>query len=184
MKYDIAFVGSVHKKGTYNRPFILKYINYFCNRNNLRAYLHLVSDGYRDRQPSLIKRLYRGIVDGRYNKEIEDGKARGYIHSNKLSLDEIDRIYNESKIVLDINHPDRQGMTINCITALGKGKKLITTNRRIKEESFYDSRQIYVLDEHNPLLKIDFFYSDYEPVDISHLSIENWLSHIFNVSDL
>ena len=81
-------------------------------------------------------------------------------------------------MLLDINHAHRQGMTINCITALATGKKLITTNQRIKDESFYTPNNIYLLDEENPVLDMAFFDSEVEKMDLTHLRLDNWLLHI------
>jgi len=69
-------------------------------------------------------------------------------------------------------------MTINCITALATGKKLITTNKRIAEEPFYHPNNIYIIDAEKPVLDIEFFHSEIENIDLSHLRLDNWLLHI------
>ena len=69
-------------------------------------------------------------------------------------------------------------MTINCITALATGKKLITTNVRIKEEAFYNPNNIFIISEENPVLDIHFFESEVGKMDMTHLRMDNWLLHI------
>lgn len=180
-KYDISFVGSVHKH-TRNRPALLRFVQEFCQQNHLTASFYLLYQGYKDKHPSLFKRFWRRVVDGSYNKEIEAYRPYGFMHDEPLPLSEIDRMYNQSKVILDINHPGRQGMTINCLAALGKGKKLITTNARIREEPFYDPSVIYILDENNPYIAPDFINSPYTPADVEYLRIDNWLYHVLGLS--
>ena len=85
-----------------------------------------------------------------------------------------------TKAVIDISHHNRQGLTINAITALADGRTLITTNQRIKEESFYDPQMICVIDEKAPVIDAAFLRSPYRPVDISFLRMDHWLKHIVN----
>ena len=85
-----------------------------------------------------------------------------------------------TRIVLDLSHRNRQGMTINAIAAIANGKKLITTNKRIKEEPFYDPSAIYIIDEENPFFDMSFVKQPYTPQDFSFLRMDNWLKHVIN----
>ena len=101
-----------------------------------------------------------------------------WLHFDSLSLEDCNKIQSQSKVLLDINHKNRQGMTINAITALAQGQKLITTNVRIKNEAFYNPNMIYIMDEKNPHIDLDFFEKPSEPIDFSELRLDNWLKHI------
>lgn len=179
-KYDLCFVGSIFYHSTKERASILYTIKTFCEKYNLKSFLYLKIGGTINDNPSYIKRLYRKIRDRKFNNLINKFTQYGFIHYEALTLEQFDEVCNQSKVIIDLNHRNRQGMTINAITALAKGKKLITTNKRIKEEPFYDPNVIYILDDENPQLDIDFFNSPYKPVDMSHLRLDNWLKHILN----
>ena len=64
---------------------------------------------------------------------------------------------------------------------LGSGRKLITTNKNIIKEPFYDEEYIYVLDPQKPLINKKFFDNDYKniPKVIDNYHIDNWVHNIF-----
>ena len=179
-KYDIAFIGSMRRDITMNRASTLYEMQHFCKQNGLRPYFRLKYKDYEKKNVSLIKRIYRKVNDYKFWAIVRKYHPYGYIYNDNISLEEVNRIYNQSRALLDLGYPGRQGMTINCITALAKGKKLITTNKRIVEEPFYDPANVFVLDENNPQLDIEFFKTPTKPVNMEYLRIDNWLRHILN----
>ena len=52
-----------------------------------------------------------------------------------MKINDIVSLYKESEVILDINHPGQNGLTMRTFEALGAGKKLITTNTEIKKLS-------------------------------------------------
>jgi hypothetical protein len=95
-------------------------------------------------------------------------------------------LYANSKVVLDINHPNQKGLTMRTFETIGAQRKLITTNEDIKRYSFYNPNNILVINRKNPELNESFFYSDYEPIEDSiynKSSIKGWLECLFLESD-
>ena len=182
-KYDVAFVGTMNYVNYEYRSELIYYIDTFCKAQGLSSFLYLKYADYDKDSKSKVKRLFNKITSWRYIKWTERFKDCDFMYSENISLDEYERIMNESKVIVDINYKDRQGMTINAITALAKGKKLITTNKRIKDEPFYDPNVIYILDDDNPQLDIKFFKSSYKPVNLEGLRVDNWLRHVLNNLD-
>ena len=169
----------MNNSSTFFRAELLDKINSFCVVNNLNTYFHLKYDKpIKSTNP--IKEFINKFIDYRYRKAINKYNHKGFLKEDSISLNEVDNIFNSSKVVLDLNHRNRQGMTINCITALAKNKKLITTNNRIIEEEFYNPNNILVIDENKPVLNIDFFKNEVTPIDIEHLRLDNWLKLILN----
>lgn len=177
-KYDIAFVGTMNRNSTRFRGSVLCKIQDFCLNNGLKAYLYLYCP--KIKTDSFFKRLYHKIHDYKYNKEIERLCEYGFIHSNPIPIDEYNEVMSNTRIVLDLSHRNRQGMTINAIAAIANGKKLITTNERIKEEPFYAPSSIYIIDEENPFFDMSFIKQPYAPQDFSFLRMDNWLKHVVN----
>lgn len=180
-KYDISFVGSVHKHITRNRPALLRYVHDFCHQHALTCSLRLLHNGYSDTRPSLLKRAWRKMVDGAYQRDIAACLPYGFLCDTPLPFREMDRLYSQSRVILDINHPGRQGMTYNCLMALGKGKKLITTNARLREEPFYDPAVVHIIDERRPVIDPEFIHSAYTPANVDDLRIDNWLRRVLEL---
>ena len=130
-----------------------------------------------DRKSAIEQRVFN-LVYRDYLKTVARYAHYGFLQEKKMPLSQVNLIQSSARVLLDINHAHRQGMTINCITALATGKKLITTNQRIKEESFYNPNNIYILDEEKPVLDMAFFDSEAEKMDLTHLRLDNWLLHI------
>ena len=181
-KYDIAFIGTMNETLTSFRGEILKKIDNFCKKNALVSFFYLKYDDI-ELSKNILKRLITTIIHSKYLKKLRNLTNCNFMHKDKLPLSEFNGIISNTRVVLDINHHERQGMTINAITAIALGKKLITTNKRIKEEDFYNPAMIYVIDECNPILDLEFFSAHYVPIDIKKLRIDNWLTHIVNEED-
>lgn len=179
IRYDISFVGTMNDSSTFFRGELLSKINTFCIENKLKTYFYLkyVEPIYNSNR---FKDCIKTILNRKYEKEIAKHKFSGFLYKSPIPLDSVNSIFNASKVILDLNHQNRQGMTINCITALAKGKKLITTNKRIKEESFYNPNNILIIDEKDPILNMDFFVTPTIPLNMENLRLDNWLKNILN----
>jgi hypothetical protein len=84
----------------------------------------------------------------------------------------------QSKIVLDIAHPDQSGLTMRVIEAIGTEKKIITTNKDIVHYDFYNPENISIIDREAPIIDAEFFMSDYKPLSKSikqKYALKNWL---------
>lgn len=179
IEYDIAFVGVFHYLPlSKDRARLLYHVHKFCEQYKLKSYLYLLAK--KRECAGKIRNLYWKLLDYREEKECGKYSQYGYIHYEKLPLEEVDRVYNASRVILDLNFKNRQGMTINVLTALAKGKKLITTNKKIREESFYDPDTIYIFDDENPVLDIDFFKRSGKRYNMECYRLDNWLKHILN----
>lgn len=170
-EYDIAFVGTANSSSTYFRIELLHKIKDICDKNGLKYYFHLK---YIEQSQKRFSRKTK------YQKQIECFLPEKYLKNYPISLDEYDKILSKTRIVLDLNHRNRQGMTINAVTALALGKKLITTNKYIVEEDFYTPNNIMIIDELNPEIDINFFYTEYCPTSMKHLRLDNWLINLFD----
>ena len=74
---------------------------------------------------------------------------------------------------------------MRSIEALGAGKKLVTTNKSIVDEDFYNSQNIHILDREGLLeIPVGFFDVPFQavPEDIYYkYSISGWIDEIFQV---
>lgn len=178
--YDIAFVGRIRNDETLQRAFLIRQVQAFCDEYKLKPYLRIRPLDKTVGKKNPIKKILQERREKKYWNVVKEYEKYGFIYYDDIPLDEVDDIYNHSKVILDTAYPGRQGMTLNAIVALAKGKKLITCNKRIKEEPFYDPDMIYILDEDNPHFDMEFFNRPNKKVDMSYLRMDNWLKHLIN----
>lgn len=92
----------------------------------------------------------------------------------------------KSKCILEINREINRGYTFRTFDAIGLKKKLITTNKNIIKEDFYNSNNILILNENNINIPKDFIDSAYEdlPKEIyEKYNLENWVKQLMNIED-
>ena len=98
-----------------------------------------------------------------------------------LSEEENVNMIRKSNAVFDIQHSKQSGLTMRTIETLGAGKKLITTNEKIKNYDFYNENNIYILDEHNQNGIKVFLCNQYEPLPdeiYKKYSLSSWIQNI------
>jgi len=101
--------------------------------------------------------------------------------SKKISLAEVSTFIDKSKTLLDINRKGQNGLTFRVFESLGLEKKLITTNSDIKNYDFYNSNNILIIDENNPIIPIDFFENEYEEIPkeiFKKYILESWTEKV------
>lgn len=176
-EYDLSFVGTANGTATIHRFKLMDYVSRFCEDNNLSSFLYLKTFDQASHNP-LRQAMRRFLGESEFEKLIDEYKNREWLHFDKLPLEKCNQVQAKARVLLDLNHRNRQGMTINCITALAHGQKLITTNKRIAEEPFYSPNMIYIMDEDNPQLDVTFWNRSNKMVNLEYLRIDNWLKHI------
>lgn len=83
--------------------------------------------------------------------------------------------------VLDIEHPRQTGLTMRTFEVIASGKKLVTTNRTVVEQDFYDPARILVIERNNPVIPPGFLTSVMPPFPqnfIAKYSLRGWLSEV------
>lgn len=177
-RYDICFVGSANETVTCHRIELLSKIKKQCDLFGLKSFFYLRY--YNNSVSNPIRKVLRNIKGNKYQNMVQLYQNEHFMHKDALPLDQYNVVMRDSDIILDLNYKDRQGMTINAVLALASGKKLITTNYRIKEETFYHPHNILVVDENEPIIPRSFLDAKYIPIDMSCLRLDNWLKHIIN----
>jgi hypothetical protein len=100
-----------------------------------------------------------------------------------LAYSEVIKIFYASQAILDIEHPRQRGLTMRTLEVVGAGKKLITTNKHIKDYPFYDPSRIALIDRDNPEVASSFFQDDpgsNAPSHIANYEIREWIRQVFN----
>ena len=75
-------------------------------------------------------------------------KNNGIKYSRKrISHQEIPKIYNESKVLLDLVRENQDGLSFRIFEAMALKKKIITNNKTIVDYDFYNPNNILILKE-------------------------------------
>lgn len=94
-------------------------------------------------------------------------------------------IFSKSRVILDIEHPKQTGLTMRTLETLGARKKLITTNRSVKDYDFYLPENICIIDRKAPHIPEDFLrysYKDINPIIYRRYQLDGWIDEIFGLS--
>lgn len=183
---DLIYVSTINPD-TYPRFSILKKLDDFCQTNNIKRRLSLRHYNF-PKPVSLAGKIKEFLFSHKwwtYRRKIAKFKktdTSGLLTDKTISLTDLQKHEADSKVIFDINHGLRQGFTLNVISALGNGKKLITTNPHIPEEPFYRPENIAVVTEENPVPPVEFFKTPGVSVDLECLEIINWVNLILDES--
>jgi hypothetical protein len=163
---DISFIGTGHS----DRVRIIEMIKKQSVDLHLHYYFYLYL------QNKFIYYFYK--ITNKHFKGIK----KTYFHYEHVDYEEYIKISESSKAIVDIEHPNQKGLTMRTFEVLGKERKLITTNEKIKDYDFYNPSNILIIDRLNPIINKDFINSDYQPLPATiyyKYSIDGWLEDIF-----
>lgn len=166
-KYDISFLGTIHS----DRYKIIKKIEKIAKEQGMKCYW------YKFLQSKFIYYYYKVT-----KKEFRGTTLEDFDYKKKSGV-ELSRIVDESKVILDVQHPRQVGLTMRTIEMLGMNKKVITTNADIKNYDFYCKDNIFIINRNNAVINKDFVESKYVPIDekiYEKYSLTSWVLDILN----
>lgn len=172
--------------GAYSRDrfHIFQKIKVIAKNNGLRTYIKLykpqISNVSLFKLKNKIKSLFSLPIDmtfEEYDSEL--------ISHNTLSPDLFRAYLQSSKVIVDTCNRLQEGMTARFMWALGAGKKIITTNKHIRQYSVYSPDQICVIDE-NVDVPDSFFTTPFVPTEeyyneVNKWRIDNWVKTLINL---
>lgn len=125
------------------------------------------------------------IVAKKTKSKSKPVKAEGVkITERSTTFSKIYKYSEDTKIVIDVAHPNQKGLSIRPYEALGLQRKLITNNTEIKKYDFYNANNIFVIENFDNLdIPDSFLTKPYEKIseDIyKKYHISNWLKNILN----
>ena len=107
-----------------------------------------------------------------------------FLQNNFIPIDDMFQEFLKSKVILEIQRPENNGYTFRTFDCIGMKKKLITNNKEIINEDFYNPNNILVIDEDNIDIPKEFIDSPYEelPKEIyEKYSLENWIKQLLEI---
>ena len=137
--YDISFIGSYHS----DRLSVVRELDHKARKLKLNFfyYIYITKMG-------LILRIIKGEIN------LNDLK---YFSTSSMTHSEIQDVYQKSYAILDIESYGQHGLTMRTFEVLGSKINLITTNKNITKEPFYNKENISLISRKKPELEMDFF---------------------------
>lgn len=120
-----------------------------------------------------------------FNRKLLKSLDKNVLYYKWLSLEESNDFYNNCKAVIDIPFEGQNGLTTRTFEVLKQEKKLITTNKTIKQYEFYTPNNIFVVDENTREIPIDFFEKPFDKnycIDEKY-SLETFVKKLFDLDN-
>jgi hypothetical protein len=165
-RYDLAFVGTLHSE----RSKVVR--NLMSGADAPFTFLYVQARWFF----ALNKYVFRTFADVRWAE----------VSFSSLSRGEVAGLFADSKAVLDIPRSGQSGLTMRTFEVLAAGAILLTTNRSVMREPFYDPNWIIVIDEHISADHLEKIWRDIrslaEPdgrvAGIERFSLASWVGRI------
>lgn len=159
---DIFFCGTIHS----DRYKVIKAVESQCER------LGFIYKGIHYLQSKFMYSFYKI-----FKREFIGAKKADFCFV-PMPTETLSDAVERSKAILDIQHPKQSGLTMRTIEMLGMKKKIITTNKDIKNYDFYDPDNITVIDRSSPVIDAEIFNTPFMsiPSDVwSKYSLAQWI---------
>jgi len=165
--FNVAFIGTAHS----DRYAIVNKVLAGVGVSSLSNFVYFYS-------PS--KLLF-------FMKKLLSSELRGISYSEvsfqSLSSQEIANVFLQSKVVIDIEHPKQNGLTMRTIEMLGLQQKIITTNKSVRDYDFYHPNNVLIVERNNIHVPNGFMQSDYVTLSSNILdkyTLKEWLKNVLH----
>lgn len=169
-RYDMAFIGTAHSI----RPRVVRELERSLQEQGRSCFSFLFL-------PHPLVYFHHKLRNPAYR-----GVRKADIHFRPLDGSVVREIYQTSRCVLDVEHPDQRGLTARTIELLGMGKKIVTTNQWISQYDFYNANNICVIDREHPAVDESFFGQAYEKIPdavLAHYTLSAFIGEIFGIKE-
>lgn len=169
-RYDCAYIGTAHPKKLHDVNAVIAALQGWMPKRYIYHYM-----------PSRLKYFYHKVTAPEYR-----GARLCDFEMQKLSGEQIERVFCASKVILDAQQAGQTGLTIRTIECIGAMKKLITTNKDVMNYDFYRPENVLVFDEKKIPNRKEleaFFNTEYqqlpEPI-YQKYALRNWLGEVLS----
>ncbi len=166
-RYLMSFVGTAHS----DRYAIVSALKPNFKDHDCFWYLYL--------QASWVYWWYK-ITNSAFS-----GAMKNDFMYSSLQYSEMRRVFNQSEIIVDIEHESQVGLTIRTFECMHSGKKMVTTNKDIINYDFYRYGNIFLIDRDSPAVPEEFInrpFSPYSKDVIKFYSVDTWIKDVLSLT--
>ncbi|CAM4120637.1 hypothetical protein FLAN108750_11510 [Flavobacterium antarcticum] len=185
--FDVVYSFEKEDCAKFNLPFATNWI--YNEQNDIQKIEYNVFNiTSKDKRLPLLEKIATALKSNGISYKIMVFDKKSKVQESNLtfiktkySLDKVSQLIAKSQTLLDINRPGQSGLSFRIFESLGLEKKLITTNKDVRNYDFYNPKNILIIDETNPQISKDFFESDYEkiPENIYYkYTMDGWIDHV------
>lgn len=114
-----------------------------------------------------------------YLRTLLRGRRLRGVHFRTLSGAEVHDAYARSRAILDLPDNIQSGLAMRTFESLGAHRKLVTTQRRVANEDFFDARSVFVIGLHGDFPTAQFLASEVHPAAvIEAYSLAQWTARL------
>lgn len=178
-----AFGMGVYSKTRYK---VYKKIEDVCKKNKLSFHIKLYIPEERNKYLFGIKNFVHKLMGNRSQISYREYNSDLVTH-HSMSPEIFRQHIANSTVVIDTSNPHQDGLTARFMWALGEGKKIVTNNPSVKEYSFYDPKQFFIIDDDDISQLESFMLCPFKPSDeyyevVNQWRIDNWLKTLLGES--
>lgn len=189
--FDKIFSFDKNDAAKYNLNFLPNYIHFSPNNSSEEIKYDIFSIASVDERFDTFRNIITYFNNNNishlsifFNKKKPANFINGAVFTNKrIEQEETLEYIQQSNIILDILRPNQSGLSFRIFDALALNKKVITTNKSVKEYDFYNPNNILILDLKNVYIPKKFITSGYEKIPneiFLKYTLENWLKIILD----
>ena len=167
--YDWSFVGTIHS----DRAKVIR---------RLRKAMPTLSSFVFGYFPSPLIATAHRLKDPAINSDPD-----GTISLKPMAGEQLRAVLDQSRAILDIEHPRQTGLTMRTIETLLAGRKLITTNRQVAQSALFHPSRVHVIDREAPMVPGSFFETPFEPLPpetAANYSIRTWVEDLTSLTHI
>lgn len=169
-KYDFGFIGTIHS----DRPLVINKIRKYCEKNGLNYFFFC----FVQNKLLLVYWMLK-------SKDVRELHRLHLVHTRSLPRLESEKKMEQTRCVIDVNHPKQSGLTMRTIEMFGLQRKLATTNKNITKYDFYNSINQIVIDKDRVVLDLELIRKPYVKAteDVyQKYSIDYWVDEVIGVN--
>ncbi len=103
---------------------------------------------------------------------------------NRIKQEDIGLYYSKVAVILDLVRDNQIGLSFRVFEAMAFQKKLITSNKSIKNYDFYNPNNILIVDKSDLVFDNSFFETSYEPLPdeiYKKYTLNSWVENVFEL---
>lgn len=104
---------------------------------------------------------------------------RRVVSLKHMSRKEYLKILKASRVMVDVSNPNQTGLAMRIIESFACGTKILTNNKRLKNDVLYDPDYVAFFDDNAPVVNEEFLLNDLSKHNVRVLSIGEWLHTFF-----
>jgi len=174
----------------YNLKFITNWIYPIQIGNPTKEHFLVYNISSKDKRTSILSKIAEILKENKieykiiiFDKKSKKNKSNLEYITKQIPLTQVnDNLFN-AQVLLDINRKGQSGLTFRVFESIVLEKKLITTNKDIKNYDFYNSNNILVIDEKEPNIPLSFFNTKYEKIPeiiFKNYILSQWINKVIH----